>query len=107
MPPVIDLKSKALNRENERDDDGTNTNIFSTGGGGSIPVSNEFDWNVVNEYDPMWPNEYEKVVKELRDIRDREYDQEAEQRKRRRDNNPRFEETPVSILLNFNYSPFN
>ncbi|KAK0083243.1 hypothetical protein PV325_009103 [Microctonus aethiopoides] len=105
LPPVIDLKSKALNRENERDDDGTNTNIFSTGGGGSIPVSNEFDWNVVNEYDPMWPNEYEKVVKELRDIRDREYDQEAEQRKRRRDNNPRFEETPLIAANNTMVAP--
>lgn len=48
-------------------------------------INSEFDWNVVNEYDPMWPNEYEKVVKELRDLRDREYDQESEQRKRRRD----------------------
>lgn len=23
----------------------------------------DFDWNVANEYDPMWPNDYEKVAK--------------------------------------------
>ncbi|KAF5277810.1 hypothetical protein FQR65_LT03791, partial [Abscondita terminalis] len=34
----------------------------------SIPsFSSEYDWNVDNEYDPLWPNEYEKIVKELRD----------------------------------------
>lgn len=40
----------------------------------------------------MWPNEYEKVVKELRELRDREYDQEAEQRKRRRELLPKTED---------------
>ncbi|XP_011302263.1 splicing factor 45 [Fopius arisanus] len=88
LPPVIDLKSKtALTREPE---DEVANNIFP-----SVPnntaTSGEFDWNVVNEYDPMWPNEYDKVVKELRDIKEKEYDQEAEQRKRRRDTT-RFEE---------------
>lgn len=108
LPPVIDLKTKSINRDNERiSDDDTSTNIFSssatttttivpssTPSSSSITttttdnntlINSEFDWNVVNEYDPMWPNEYEKVVKELRDLRDREYDQENEQRKRRRD----------------------
>lgn len=92
LAPVIDLKSKA-NRDVDREDDGSSNNPLSTG---SIGVGSEFDWNVVNEYDPMWPNEYEKVVKELRDIRDREHDQETELRKRRRDNT-RFEDTQVII----------
>ncbi|XP_012235494.1 splicing factor 45 isoform X2 [Linepithema humile] len=88
LAPVIDLKSKA-NRDVDREDDSGSNNPLSTG---NIGVGSEFDWNVVNEYDPMWPNEYEKVVKELRDIRDREHDQETEMRKRRRDNT-RFEDT--------------
>lgn len=44
----------------------------------------EFDWNVDNEYDPLWPNEYEKVVKELRDNRDRESEKEEKRRDRKR-----------------------
>ncbi|XP_043275989.1 splicing factor 45 [Venturia canescens] len=94
LAPVIDLKSKN-NREaeREREDDAPNVNNSLSGGSGnSVVVGSEFDWNVVNEYDPMWPNEYEKVVKELRDIRDREHDQETELRKRRRDNT-RFEDS--------------
>jgi len=89
---VIDLKSKA-NRDVDREDDTHNS--LSSGNVSSIGVGGEFDWNVVNEYDPMWPNEYEKVVKELRDIRDREHDQETEMRKRRRDNT-RFEDIQVT-----------
>ncbi|XP_011701762.1 PREDICTED: splicing factor 45 isoform X2 [Wasmannia auropunctata] len=91
LAPVIDLKSKA-NRDVEREDDNAHNNPLSSGSVSSIGVGGEFDWNVVNEYDPIWPNEYEKVVKELRDIRDREHDQETEMRKRRRDNT-RFEDT--------------
>lgn len=100
LAPVIDLKSKS-NRDNEkeREEDGTTSaNSLSSGTGNSVVVGSEFDWNVVNEYDPMWPNEYEKVVKELRDIRDREHDQETEQRKRRRDNT-RFEDTQVHFFI--------
>ncbi|CAL1679472.1 unnamed protein product [Lasius platythorax] len=92
LAPVIDLKSKT-NRDAEREEhDSTHNNPLSTGNVSSIGIGDEFDWNVVNEYDPMWPNEYEKVVKELRDIRDREH--ETEMRKRRRDNT-RFEDTQV------------
>ncbi|XP_011701761.1 PREDICTED: splicing factor 45 isoform X1 [Wasmannia auropunctata] len=94
LAPVIDLKSKA-NRDVEREDDNAHNNPLSSGSVSSIGVGGEFDWNVVNEYDPIWPNEYEKVVKELRDIRDREHDQETEMRKRRRDNT-RFEDTQQS-----------
>lgn len=95
LAPVIDLKSKT-NRDIDREDDSAHNNPLSSGNVSSIGVGGEFDWNVVNEYDPIWPNEYEKVVKELRDIRDREHDQETEMRKRRRDNT-RFEDTQVII----------
>lgn len=93
LAPVIDLKSKA-NRDIDREDDNIHNHPLASGSVSSIGVGGEFDWNVVNEYDPIWPNEYEKVVKELRDIRDREHDQETEMRKRRRDNT-RFEDTQV------------
>lgn len=86
------MKSKT-NRDADREEqDSTHTNPLSTGSVSSIGIGDEFDWNVINEYDPMWPNEYEKVVKELRDIRDREH--ETEMRKRRRDST-RFEDTQV------------
>ncbi|XP_032663183.1 splicing factor 45 [Odontomachus brunneus] len=94
LAPVIDLKSKA-NRDLDREDDATHNNPLSTSNVSGIGVGGEFDWNVVNEYDPIWPNEYEKVVKELRDMRDREHDQETEMRKRRRDNT-RFEDNQAS-----------
>ncbi|KYN32740.1 Splicing factor 45 [Trachymyrmex septentrionalis] len=94
LAPVIDLKSKA-NRDIDREDDSTHNNPLSSSSVSNIGVGGEFDWNVVNEYDPIWPNEYEKVVKELRDIRDREHDQETEMRKRRRDST-RFEDTQTA-----------
>lgn len=115
LPPVIDLKSKASSRDAaaaaaaaaaaERDEDGStvtsnNTNVFTNQVVNSA-TTGEYDWNVINEYDPLWPNEYEKVVKELRDIRDKEYEQEAEQRKRRRETS-RFEE-PVIYIFCFTY----
>lgn len=89
LAPVIDLKSKT--RDIEKDEDALHNNPL-TSNTGTIGIGSEFDWNVINEYDPTWPNEYEKVVKELRDIRDREHDQETEMRKRRRDNS-RFEDS--------------
>lgn len=33
----------------------------------SSKVFNDYDWDVVDEYDPLWPNEYEKLVKDRRD----------------------------------------
>ncbi|CAG9796652.1 unnamed protein product [Diatraea saccharalis] len=61
LTPVIDLKSKP------KDDEESNSNspksqpqIITA----SLNVR-DFDWNVPNEYDPMWPNDYEKVAKEM------------------------------------------
>lgn len=41
---------------------------------------NEYDWDVIDEYDPLWPNEYDKIIKERR---------EKEQEKNRNDRNNR------------------
>ena len=39
--------------------------------------------DVANEYDPAYPNEYEKVVKMIRDRRNRERDNERERERER------------------------
>lgn len=43
-------------------------------------AANDYDWNVVDEYNPLWPNEYDKIIKERREKRDTD-------RKRRNNNN--------------------
>lgn len=56
---MIDLKSKS------KEEDETNSNSPqhpSKTLTASLNVR-DFDWNVANEYDPMWPNDYEKVAK--------------------------------------------
>lgn len=42
--------------------------------------SSDYDWDVVDEYDPFWPNEYEKMIKEKRD---KDKERREERRKRR------------------------
>lgn len=98
---MIDLKSKG-NREGEKDEEGSSSNtLYQGNSGSSFGISSEFDWNVTNEYDPVWPNEYEKVVKELRDMRDREHDQESDTRKKTKRDNSRFEEMSLVIFIFF------
>ncbi|CAH0395297.1 unnamed protein product [Bemisia tabaci] len=58
-----------------------------------IPPEMDWEWNGV-EYDPMWPNDYEKVVMELREIREREREREDDERRKRR------EETRMKPLVN-------
>lgn len=75
MTPVVNLKTKK-----------ENVDLFGLGGGGSsgalksattttvtvasIPTASSssagdaYSWEVVDEYDPLWPNEYEKLVKD-------------------------------------------
>lgn len=38
---------------------------FARQGSGNSPYmgSNDPEWKFMNEYDPIWPNDYEKVVK--------------------------------------------
>ncbi|CAH4031089.1 splicing factor 45 [Pieris brassicae] len=61
LTPVIDLKSK------QKDEDETNSNSPNSQSNTFNASMNvrDFDWNVANEYDPMWPNDYEKVAKEM------------------------------------------
>lgn len=47
---------------------------------------NEYDWDVVDEYDPMWPNEYDKIIKERRE---REQEKCRNERERNRDDRKR------------------
>lgn len=53
----------------------------------------DYDWDVVDEYNPLWPNEYEKLVKDRRERdaeRTRDRDRNREDRKRR---NTRYNDT--------------
>lgn len=47
----------------------------------ATPRGGEYDWDVVDEYDPLWPNDYEKMIKEKRD-KEREKNRERDDRKR-------------------------
>ncbi|KAJ2947830.1 hypothetical protein O0L34_g9617 [Tuta absoluta] len=61
LTPVIDLKSK------QKDDDESNSRSPQMQPHTLTAQLNvrDFDWNVANEYDPLWPNDYEKVAKEM------------------------------------------
>ncbi|RZF48542.1 hypothetical protein LSTR_LSTR011157 [Laodelphax striatellus] len=91
LAPVIDLKSK------RDDDDGPSLFFTKDGradfGFGHHQTAKDPDWNFEGaEYDPMWPNDYEKVVKDLREIREREKEKEDEERRRRREERQRMRE---------------
>ncbi|XP_050307227.1 splicing factor 45 [Anthonomus grandis grandis] len=83
LAPVIDLKSKR--------DEEDGVPIMKHDNIGRLPIisggvyGSEFDWKVIDEYDPLWPNEYEKVVKELRNNRDKETDRLERERDRDRE----------------------
>ncbi|RZB38933.1 splicing factor 45 [Asbolus verrucosus] len=84
LAPVIDLKSK-------REDDDIYPSFPKVKNEPSLPTLSssvtygvEYDWNVDDEYDPLWPNEFDKVVKELRENRERENDKEEKRRERKR-----------------------
>lgn len=48
---------------------------------------NDFDWNVVDEYDPLWPNEYEKLKEKREKDHDRNRDRDRNREDRKRRNN--------------------
>lgn len=88
LAPVIDLKSR---KEDDEASPILPTAIIKQKTESTLPVippvsefPSEYDWNVIDEYDPLWPNEYEKVVKELRESRDRESEKEEKRRERSR-----------------------
>ncbi|XP_076059940.1 splicing factor 45 isoform X2 [Oratosquilla oratoria] len=93
LPPVIDLKSRREEEENLPPTQQPHLLVQNQlpekeGGraaaGSAGIVGGDSEWKFANEYDPLWPNDYEKVVKDLRDKRDRE-----EEDKRRRDKDDR------------------
>uniref|UniRef100_A0A8D9A957 Splicing factor 45 n=1 Tax=Cacopsylla melanoneura TaxID=428564 RepID=A0A8D9A957_9HEMI len=106
LAPVIDLK----NQRNDDDKPPANFQPFQqihressrfgpthTGAITATLVPNahsEMDWCFQGaEYDPMWPNDYEKAVRDLRDIKDREREKEDEERKKRREERNRKSDT--------------
>jgi len=44
-------------------------------------LSTDPEWQFEDEYDPLWPNDYEKALRELRDRRDKEAEEEESKRK--------------------------
>ncbi|KAF5287569.1 hypothetical protein FQA39_LY15898 [Lamprigera yunnana] len=100
LAPVIDLKTK----KEEEDIFTSVTHTLKPKLEPTIPIiasvptfSSEYDWNVENEYDPLWPNEYEKIVKESRDNRDRDTEKEDKRRDKRRKS--RFNDPDEDIVI--------
>merc|ERR1711915_261805 len=76
LPPVIDLKSRREDDENIPPQQYFGGSRSEKEPGMKPPSSSPYvgssdpEWKFMNEYDPLWPNDYEKVVKEMRDKRD-------------------------------------
>lgn len=89
LAPVIDLKSKRSHHSSDNDSGGGkfpfNKISRSTGGSDkSLLPLNDPNWQVVNEYDPLWPNDYLKVVQELRGDKRKTDDEDSMHDARRR-----------------------
>lgn len=87
LAPVIDLKKK--DDDESMFDPGLGFTIFPMAREGKKPQRPSFppmDWTFDgNEYDPMIPNDYERVVRDLRDMRDKEKEKEDDERRKRRE----------------------
>jgi len=57
LAPVMDF-----NKKNKKEDESFSKPFYKGSGDSLIPL----DPKIEREYDPMWPNDYEKVVKEIR-----------------------------------------
>ncbi|CAN8026329.1 unnamed protein product, partial [Ixodes persulcatus] len=77
MAPVMDLKS----RREEPDEMPPPPAIFAQARVGKSSLLGG-EWDVRLEYDPLWPNDYEKLMKERKERREKE-DRRHEDRKRR------------------------
>lgn len=101
LAPVIDLKSKRDDEDIYGFSKGATKTLIETKVpiiGSSSAYSSEYDWNVVDEYDPLWPNEYEKVVKEMREARDRDRDRgDKEEKRKERKRKSRFSDPEESM----------
>jgi len=84
LAPVIDLKSKKhivddpLTKSESR---GSSKRNSATPG---IQSFNEPSFEVTNEYDPRWPNEYHKVTLEMRGDKNKDEDSEFSDSKKRK-----------------------
>lgn len=102
LAPVIDLNFKANNKANnininESEQESKIATPFSLPYSVILPKetkkkkgSNRIistylavdpEWQFENEYDPVYPNDYDKAVKELRERRDREAEEEEARRR--------------------------
>jgi len=50
------------------------------------------NWSPMNEYDPLWPNDYNKVVKEMKETR-RQFAEEEDAKRRRQTDRNRFRDS--------------
>lgn len=104
MAPVIDLKAKAASNSNDSDESsgigGTasssilpyslTTTITRTDKKGKTRVISSYlsvdpEWQFDNEYDPLYPNDYERALREMRERRDKEAEENESRRKQEAD----------------------
>lgn len=90
MAPVILLKTRkdndnedmfktsGLETKTQKSQNSTISHVITP----SSKVFNDYNWDVIDEYDPLWPNEYDKL-KEKREKLEKERDYSREDRKRR------------------------
>lgn len=89
LAPVFDLNSKKDDEDAEemlmKESAKQNNDSF---------IADDLDWNFTGEeYDPLWPNDYEKVVKDLRELREKEKEREDEERQKKREDRLRTRES--------------
>merc|ERR1719195_2067081 len=88
LPPVKDFKKSKRDSDNNAEDNKyfpPSMPFISRGVDSLLPL----DVKIEREYDPMWPNDYEKVVKEMRNSRkggggEQEEDEDSKGDKKRR-----------------------
>ncbi|CAB4055571.1 RBM17 [Lepeophtheirus salmonis] len=89
LAPVINLQSNRQSYKAQVESTYTyNTDKSSRTDRTLIPLTDP-NWTPSNEYDPLWPNDYEKVVADIRDMKRQTQEEIAETKKRRYTENSR------------------
>lgn len=92
MTPVVDLSRQGLNSDPDHDiapppqlsfNQTGNQNIFDDDVGRARQAPCDDVLDIPNEYDPLWPHDYEKIIKERREERERQREMESRDRRRR------------------------
>ncbi|XP_050541939.1 splicing factor 45 [Daktulosphaira vitifoliae] len=108
LAPVIDLKKK--DDDDPMFDPGLGFTIFPLAREGKKvqrPSFPPMDWPFDGiEYDPMIPNDYERVVRDLRDMRDKEKEKEDEERRKRREERNKNRDS-FNMIDSVNMTPSN